>query len=184
MADEAKRKIPLLMVLPPLIFLALAALFLVGMYREDPDVLPSTFAGKPAPALQVEPFGEGEALQDAMLRAPGVKLVNFWASWCAPCRAEHPQLEAMQDAGVTIYGINYKDEPAKARGFLEELGDPYAAKATDPVGRTALDWGVYGVPETFVIDGKGQVVLRFPGPITVSILQEKILPAIQSAAVE
>jgi cytochrome c biogenesis protein CcmG, thiol:disulfide interchange protein DsbE len=169
------------MILPPLIFAALAGLFLYGMVREDPDALPSTRIGQQAPAMTVTPLGDGAPFTDADLQAPGVKLVNFWASWCGPCRAEHPILERLSDEGVTIYGINYKDEPEKALRFLEELGDPYAAIVADGTGRTALEWGVYGVPETFVIDGSGKVILRFAGPMTTQVLEKTIRPAMVAA---
>ncbi|WP_287013616.1 DsbE family thiol:disulfide interchange protein [Actibacterium sp.] len=169
------------MILPPLIFAALAGLFLYGMVREDPDALPSTRIGQQAPAMTVTPLGDSAPFTDADLRAPGVKLVNFWASWCGPCRAEHPILERLSDEGVTIYGINYKDEPEKALRFLEELGDPYAAIVADGTGRTALEWGVYGVPETFVIDGSGKVILRFAGPMTTQVLEKTIRPAMVAA---
>jgi cytochrome c biogenesis protein CcmG/thiol:disulfide interchange protein DsbE len=112
----------------------------------------------------------------------GVKLVNYWASWCAPCRAEHRFLEQLQDEGIPIYGINYKDEPDNALAFLHELGDPYAGLAADETGRTALDWGLYGVPETYVIAADGTIVLRFAGPITESILESTIRPAMAEAA--
>jgi cytochrome c biogenesis protein CcmG/thiol:disulfide interchange protein DsbE len=107
--------------------------------------------------------------------------VNYWASWCAPCRVEHPNLEALADEGLTIYGINYKDDPRNAEAFLEELGDPYAAIGSDSSGRTAIDWGLYGVPETYVIDGEGRVVLRFAGPVTQRALETRIRPAIEAA---
>jgi cytochrome c biogenesis protein CcmG/thiol:disulfide interchange protein DsbE len=110
-----------------------------------------------------------------------VKLVNFWASWCAPCRVEHPKLEELAAEGLPIYGVNYKDEPDKALAFLAELGDPYAGIGADAGGRMGLDWGLYGVPETFVIDGDGTVVLRFAGPITQSVLDTTIRPAIEAA---
>ena len=173
-----------LMVLPPVIFAGLAAMFLYGMNpnRGDPRDLPSTREGGPAPALQLTELAGGAPFTDADLRAGGVKLVNYWASWCAPCRAEHPQLEAMAREGILIYGINYKDDPSKALRFLEELGNPYAALGADRDGRTALDWGLYGVPETFVIDANGKIVLRFAGPITESILERKIRPAMREAA--
>ncbi len=179
MADN--RSLSPLMFLPPVIFIALAALFFFGMQRENPDALPSARKGQMAPALQLAALGDKPAFDNAALAAPGVKLVNFWASWCAPCRIEHPQLEALQAAGVTLYGINYKDEDAKALRFLTELGDPYAAIGADSTGRTALDWGVYGVPETYVIDGNGRITLRFAGPITPSIMEHTILPAIEAA---
>ena len=159
----------------------MAGLFLGGMFRDDPDALPSTLIGSSAPALALAPLGESAPPTDASLRAGEVTLVNFWASWCAPCRVEHPQLMALKDEGLTIIGVNYKDDPEKALGFLEELGDPYSAIGADADGRTAIDWGVYGVPETFVVDGDGTVVLRFAGPITNSILANRIRPAIEAA---
>ena len=171
-----------LMLAPPLIFAGLAVLFFVGMQRSDPDQLPSAMEGRKAPAAQVAALGTGPALTDAMLREPGVKLVNFWASWCAPCRAEHPVLKALSAEGVTILGVNYKDKPEAALQFLEELGNPYAAIGADDNGRMGLDWGLYGVPETFVIDGDGKVILRHAGPITAGILEERIRPALAAAA--
>ncbi|QFT96341.1 Thiol:disulfide interchange protein CycY precursor [Roseovarius sp. THAF8] len=174
-------KTSFLMVLPPVIFAALAAVFYIGMQREDPDALPSAIEGKPAPAVALTALEGKTPFTDAELRSGGVKLVNYWASWCAPCRVEHPHLEALAEEGVTIYGVNYKDQPGNALGFLEELGDPYTAIGADPNGRMALDWGLYGVPETYVIDGEGRVVLRFPGPITQRVMDSQIRPAIERA---
>ncbi|MGS4946338.1 DsbE family thiol:disulfide interchange protein [Meridianimarinicoccus sp. RP-17] len=171
-----------LVALPPLIFAGLAVLFYTGMFRENPDALPSAVAGEPAPPVALQPLGDKTPFDDAALRAPGVKLVNFWASWCAPCRVEHPKLEQLADEGIPIYGVNYKDEPDKALRFLAELGDPYTAIGADGPGRMALDWGLYGVPETYVIDGDGTVVLRFAGPITESVLENTIRPAIAAAS--
>ena len=177
-------KLSPLMIAPPAIFAGLAALFYVGMMRENPDELPSALAGQPAPAVVATPLGEKQSFGDGDLRDAGVKLVNFWASWCAPCRVEHPNLEKLAEDGVTIYGVNYKDDPAKALGFLKELGDPYAAIGADPAGRMALNWGVYGVPETYVIDATGKIVLRFAGPITQRVLDSTIRPAMAKAAAE
>jgi cytochrome c biogenesis protein CcmG/thiol:disulfide interchange protein DsbE len=170
-----------LMLAPLIVFGGFAALALVGLQRENPNELPTALAGRPAPAVQVTPLGEGPLLQDADLRGAGVKLVNYWASWCAPCRVEHPNLTGLAAEGVTIYGVNYKDKPANALGFLAELGNPYAAMGADESGRMALDWGVYGVPETYVIDGQGNIVLRFAGPITERVLESTIRPAIEAA---
>ncbi|MCV2880916.1 DsbE family thiol:disulfide interchange protein [Actibacterium sp. XHP0104] len=172
----AKRKFPILMMLPPVLFIGLAVLFFLGMERENPNELPSAFVGRAAPAVQLTPLGEGATITDADIAAEGVKLVNFWASWCAPCRAEHPMLEDLAAEGVTIYGINYKDEPANALGFLDELGNPYTAIAADAQGRTALEWGVYGVPETYVIDGQGRILHRTAGPLTRQIVERDIRP--------
>lgn len=171
-----------MMILPPLIFVALAALFLFGLNREGGDALQSTREGGPVPALTVTDFPGAESFTVETLKDGEVKLVNFFASWCAPCRVEHPQLIKLKAEGVPIYGVNYKDSPAKALGFLDELGDPYRALVQDAKGRTGLDWGLYGVPETFVIDGDGIVVKRFAGPITVQILDNIIRPAMAEAA--
>ncbi len=171
----AKKKIPIFVLLPPVIFAGLVAVFLLGMQREDPDALPSTMEGRMFPDLTLTEF-EGELFTAEDLTAPGVKLVNYWASWCAPCRAEHAQLMQLAEEGVKVYGINYKDDPRNAKDFLAELGDPYTKTAADPKGRTALNWGLYGVPETFVIDADGIVLLRFAGPVTRSVLEERIRP--------
>lgn len=171
-----------LVFLPPLIFAALAGLFMFGMNRDDPDNLPSTLIGSPAPPVDLTALGANAPFGDADLRSGEAKLVNYWASWCAPCRVEHPNLQALADEGVTIFGINYKDDPEKALGFLDDLGNPYSSVAADATGRTALDWGVYGVPETYVLDGEGRVLLRFAGPVTQRVIEEKIRPALERAA--
>ena len=170
------------LILAPLVFIALAALFFFGLGRDDPDALPSTLIGRPAPSIAAAPLGALAPPTDEMLREPGVKLVNFWASWCAPCRVEHPNLEALAAEGIPIYGINYKDKPANALGFLEELGNPYTATGADEAGRMAIEWGVYGVPETYVIDGAGKIVYRFAGPITQRALADRLRPAMEAAA--
>jgi len=170
------------MVIPPLMFFGLAALFFVGMQRDNPDELPSALEGRAAPGVQLAQLGQEKLFEDKALRVGGVKLVNFWASWCAPCRVEHPNLQAMAEEGITIYGVNYKDDPAKALNFLNELGNPYAALGADETGRMALNWGLYGVPETYVIDGDGKIILRFAGPITSRILESTIRPAIEAAS--
>lgn len=142
--------------------------------------LPSVLLGKEAPAVTVTDFGAGPAPSDADLRQPGLKLVNFWASWCQPCRVEHPMLERLKAEGVTIIGINYKDKPEAAQGFLDEMGNPFALIGADE-GRMALDWGVYGVPETYVIDGAGKIVMRLAGPITEANLMSQLRPAMDQA---
>lgn len=174
-------KVPVFALLPPVIFAAVAGLFLGGMFRSDPDALDSVFEGRPAPAIEAEPLANLPTFTREMLDEPGLKLVNFWASWCAPCRVEHPVLMSLADEGLAIYGINRDRTFEDALGFLNELGNPYAGNSFDPRNRKSIDWGVYGLPETFVIDGDGTVVLRFAGPITPGILENRIRPALEAA---
>jgi cytochrome c biogenesis protein CcmG/thiol:disulfide interchange protein DsbE len=173
----------LLLVVPPLLFLVFAAVAWVGLRRENPDELPSALVGGPAPEIgRTVALRDDPPPTDADLRAPGVKLVNFWASWCGPCRVEHPILTALSEEGIPVIGVNYKDEPEKALRFLAELGDPYARIGADPAGRTGIDWGIYGVPETFVIGADGEVLLRFPGPLSPDVVEKRIRPAMAAAA--
>lgn len=172
----------LLMAVPPLVFLVFATVAYVGLRRDNPEELPSALLGHEAPGLdRLSALRDDPAPTNADLTAPGVKLVNFWASWCAPCRVEHPLIKALGESGVEVIGINYKDDPAAALGFLKEMGDPYAKVGADTSGRTALDWGIYGVPETFVIGPDGKVVLRFPGPLDPQTIETRIKPAIAAA---
>lgn len=170
-----------MMIAPPAIFAAFVALAAVGMFRDDPESLPSARIGQSAPPVVIGVLPGKEIFDDATLRDGQVKLVNFWASWCAPCRVEHPNLEALSAAGLAIYGINYKDDPNKALKFLADLGDPYAGVGADKAGRMALDWGVYGVPETYLIDGDGTILLRHAGPVTQRVMRETLQPAIEAA---
>ncbi len=174
-------KIRIFMLLPPLIFAAIAALFFFGNIREDRDSLPSAREGQPAPPVVVTQLGDKAVFDDDSLRSGEVKLVNFWASWCAPCRAEHPLLEELAEE-VPVFGVNYRDQPDRALDFLDELGDPFAGIGADTAGRMGLDWGLYGVPETYVVAGDGTVILRFAGPITREIVANRIRPAMERAA--
>lgn len=175
-------KIRPLMLLPPVLFVGLAALFYFGNMREDRDTLPSAREGQLAPPVVLAQLGDGAPFTDETLRDGEVKLVNYWASWCAPCRAEHPLLEELAEEGLPIYGINYRDDPNRAMAFLRELGNPFAAMGADASGRMALDWGLYGVPETYVIDGEGRIILRFAGPLTREVMANRIYPALERAA--
>ncbi len=171
-----------LIALPVLVFAGFAYLAWQGMQKGD-QPLPSMMEGHEAAAVRVTALGDGPAVTDADLRKPGVKLLNCWASWCEPCRAEHPMLAALKAEGVVIYGINYKDKPGDALKFLGDMGNPYTQLAADD-GPMALDWGVYGVPETYVIDGHGVVVLRLAGPITQGNLDSMVRPAMAKAAAD
>lgn len=178
----AKLRFNPLLVLPPLLFAVFAGVAYLGLRRENASDLPSALIGREAPSLsQTVALRPDGPPSDAELTAPGMKLVNFFASWCAPCRAEHPILKQLSAGGVTVIGVNYKDKPANALAFLSEMGDPYTRIGADPTGRVALDWGIYGVPETFVIDGSGKIVMRYPGPLTEQILREELLPALKKA---
>jgi cytochrome c biogenesis protein CcmG, thiol:disulfide interchange protein DsbE len=178
------------MALPALLFGTIAILFAIALTPgRDPQRLPSVFLGKPAPAFVFTPVdGLGNiappvnGFDQTALAKGGVTVVNFWASWCAPCVDEHPQLTALKGRpGVTLAGVNYKDDPAAARQFLNRYGNPFGALGADKSGRGAIEWGVYGTPETFVINGRGQIVFKHVGPISAGDLEKKILPAITAA---
>lgn len=174
-------KISPVMLVPPVLFLGFALLMFKGLKLEDPDALPSVLEGKSAPQVEVLPLGDLPVFSGEALKGAGVKLVNFWASWCAPCRVEHPHLEALADAGLPIYGVNYKDKAPNALKFLADLGNPYTAVGADETGRMALNWGVYGVPETYVINSDGVIILRFAGPLTQRAIETTLQPAIDAA---
>ncbi|WP_171122142.1 MULTISPECIES: DsbE family thiol:disulfide interchange protein [unclassified Ruegeria] len=175
-------KISPLMIAPPVIFGIFAITALVQLQSGSDETLPSALEGHPAPPVVLTEFPGKASFDDATLRDGEVKLVNYWASWCAPCRVEHPNLQALSDEGIPVYGINYKDQLNNAESFLSELGDPYAGIGRDEQGRLGLDWGVYGVPETYVIDGQGTIILRFPGPITQRVIESTIRTALEKAA--
>lgn len=174
---------PLLALLPPAAFAALAGLFAAGMLRDGgaSGELPSALLGRAAPAVVVPALPGHAPLAPETLADGEAKLVNFWASWCAPCRIEHPALAALAAEGVPVYGIAYKDDPGRAAAFLAELGNPYRGVGQDPEGRVAVEWGVYGVPETFVIAGDGTVVDRLPMPITPGGVEERLRAALAEA---
>lgn len=183
MTEAPKKSFNLFLLLPPLIFLGLATIFYIGLQRDNPNALPSQFIGQTAPPVNLTDLREDPAPEDADFRNGNMQLVNFWASWCAPCRAEAPILEHMAtEMGIAIIGINYKDQPAQAQSFLDQFGDPFTKIGADVSGRNAIEWGVTGVPETFVLDGEGKILLRYPGPITQSILTTRILPLLNGEA--
>lgn len=176
----------LLVLIPLLAFLGLAVLFFIRLGSGDPSTLPSALIGKPAPSVDLPPV---DGLSRDGKPVPGlanadflgkVTLVNVWASWCVPCHDEAPLLmQLAQDPRIRVAGINYKDQPENARRFLGRYGNPFAASGADASGRAAIEWGVYGVPETFVVGRDGKIAFKLVGPITPENLQEKLAPAIE-----
>ena len=171
----------LVFLIPVAVFAGLALVFYFGLFRGPPSVLPSPLIDKPAPEVGAQPIDAASAAFTRAELADGKPtIINFWASWCPPCRVEAPVLNDLgKRPGIRLYGIVYKDEPAKARGFLDELGNPFGKLNNDPDGRIAIDWGVTGAPETFVIDGKGIIRARYVGPVTERVIQEVLLPAMR-----
>lgn len=179
-------KISPLMIAPPVVFAALAGLFFVGMQRENPNELPSMLINKDAPSVAtLLPLADTPLLQDDTLRESGLKLVNFWGTWCVACRAEHPMLLKIEDIlPVTLHGVNFDDTRAKAEAYLEEEGNPFTRLGEDVSDKVKIDWGVYGAPETFLIDANGKVLLRHAGPITERVIETTLGPAIEKALAE
>lgn len=143
--------------------------------------MPSPFVGKPAPAFSAPVLGQPEVRRTREQMLGKVWLLNVWASWCAPCREEHPLLVAYarQPGAAAVVGLNYKDQPDAASKWLQQLGNPYVESLVDPDGRIGIDYGVYGVPETFVIDKQGIVRMKHVGPLTPEVMRDKIAPLIE-----
>lgn len=187
-ATAAKSVNPLRLV-PVAIFFVVAALFLFSLRAGDPSKLPSALIGKPVPASAFpaveEVMRDGKPVPGfthADLAKGKVTVVNFWASWCVSCVEEHPLLEELAKAAdVEIYGVAQKDDPAATRRFLGRYGNPFVALGSDATGRQSIDWGVYGMPETFVIDGAGKIAFKHVGPISEESLERVLLPAIEKA---
>jgi cytochrome c biogenesis protein CcmG/thiol:disulfide interchange protein DsbE len=169
-----------LYLLPLLAFFVLAGWFALALRPNyEPQILPSALIDQPAPAFDLAALGGGANLSLAGLKGQ-VVLVNFFASWCAPCRIEHPILMRLaEQEHVALYGIDYKDRPEDARRILAQLGDPYRVIGLDPEGVTGINFGVYGVPETYVIDKTGQIRKRFVGPLSAEALQQELLPLLK-----
>ncbi|WP_445501245.1 DsbE family thiol:disulfide interchange protein [Microvirga sp. G4-2] len=174
MAEATAPRSRLIFILPVVVFVILAGLFFVQLTSgRNPADLPSALLNKPVPTFSLAPL---EGLMADGKPVPGfsnedlkgrVTIVNVWASWCAPCRQEHPLLvELAKDPSVRLVGINQKDNPDNARRFLGALGNPYAAVGVDPNGRASIDWGVYGVPETFIVGPDGMIRHKHIGPLT------------------
>jgi cytochrome c biogenesis protein CcmG, thiol:disulfide interchange protein DsbE len=190
-APQETRSVALrrLVILVPLAaFLALAVLFLVGLRSGDPSIIPSALIGHRAPQTNLPPLA---GLERAGAPVPGleaanfkgnVSVVNVWASWCVPCHDEAPLLmQLAKDRRVHLVGINYKDDPDNARRFLGRYGDPFAAAGADQNGRAAIEWGVYGVPETFIVGRDGRIAYKLVGPITSDNYASVLLPQIEKA---
>ena len=173
-----------LVLLPPAIFAGLAALFWFGMFRANPDDLPSVFIDRQAPGVPDTALAGIPLLTEADLRTGEVTVVNFWATWCPPCRAEHPVLLEMAADGIRVAGINMLDEDAKALAYLAEEGSPFFAVGTDPKGRTRVDWGVTAPPETFILRGDGTVAFKFIGPLVGTDYERRFVPALEAALAE
>jgi len=150
--------------------------------RFDPHDVPSQLIGRPAPEFTLPSQAPGEGFGSADLALGRPVLVNFFASWCVPCIIEHPELMALSKSGLPIWGIAYKDTVAAASGFIARHGNPFARVARDAPGQVAIDWGVYGVPESYLVDGKGVIRWRMAGPLTPEIVAEQLRPMLRTVA--
>ena len=185
---SGKKQRNLLLLLPLIVFLALAALFFYRLGAGDPARIPSALIGRPAPVTNLPPL-PGLQRDGKSVPGPGattfqgpVTLVNVWASWCVPCHDEAPFLEQLaKDKRIQLVGINYKDPPDNARRFLNRYGNPFSAVGRDEAGRASIDWGVYGVPETFLVGRDGRIAYKLVGPITTDNLARTLLPEIEKA---
>lgn len=170
----------LLYLLPAALFIVLAGYFAVALTSgHDPSLLPSALIDKPAPDFTLTGFDGKDGLSRSALQGK-VAVINFFASWCVPCRVEAPLLMRLADEEhVPLYGIAYKDKPENARQYLAQLGDPYRRVGLDESGTTAINFGVYGVPETYLIDKQGHIRFRFVGPLTAEAVERELLPRIR-----
>lgn len=161
---------------PLLVFIAIAVLLGIGLTL-NPAHIPSTLINKPAPPFNLAQLhAQDQRFSPADLLGRRW-LLNVWASWCVGCRVEHPLLNQLaQNTAITLVGLNYKDDPIKAKQWLAQRGDPYTIIATDLAGDAGIDYGVYGVPETFVIDERGVVIYKHTGPLTVNAIEKELLP--------
>jgi len=186
--DAAPPRRKLLVFLPLAVFLALAALFFLRLGGGDPSRVPSALIGRPAPATVLPPIAglerDGKPLPGITpeIFAGQVTLVNVWASWCVPCHDEAPLLhEIAQDRRIQVVGIDYKDQPENARRFLGRYGNPFVAAGADANGRASIEWGVYGVPETFIVGRDGRIAFKLIGPISPENLERELKPALEKA---
>ncbi|MBZ9656496.1 DsbE family thiol:disulfide interchange protein [Phyllobacterium lublinensis] len=185
----APKRSSLFVFLPLVVFSVLAGIFALQLISgRDESVIPSALIGKPAPDLPLPPV---DGLRRDGQPVPGldpgsfkgqVTLVNVFGSWCLPCRVEHPLLmQLAQDRRIRMAGLNYKDKPENALRFLDELGNPYAVIGADQSGRGAIEWGVYGVPETFLVGRDGKIAYKHIGPFTADSIRDDLMPAVEAA---
>lgn len=176
----------LVFIAPAMLFLglfAVAGYYLIG--GKDPRALPSALIDRPVPVFRLAALShDGGAVRPALGSEDftgKVTIVNFFASWCTPCLVEHPQITALSRVdGLSVVGINYKNKPVQAVAWLQRHGNPYTRIGVDPAGEVAIDFGLYGVPETFLIDRKGHIRLKHVGPVTPAVLRDKIMPAVRA----
>ena len=187
-SDEQPGRRRWLVALPLIVFMGVAGLFLLRLHGGDPSKIPSALIGRPAPQTAL-PALEGlvhngapvPGLDPAVFKGK-VSVVNVWASWCVPCHDEAPLLTALaKDTRLQIVGINYKDSPDNARRFLGRYGNPFSTVGVDGNGRASIEWGVYGVPETFVVGRDGRIAFKLVGPITAGNIATTLMPAIEKA---
>ncbi|MCB1476050.1 MAG: DsbE family thiol:disulfide interchange protein [Rhodobiaceae bacterium] len=186
---QQRRRPTVFLLLPLILFGALALLFVFRLGDGDPSKVPSALIGREVPEFDLAgveglngPDGPVPGFSSQTLKQGRISVVNVWASWCAPCREEHPLLVALsQDKRFDLYGLNYKDEAQNARRFLGRFGNPFKAVGADASGRTGIDWGVYGVPETFVVGRDGRIVYKHVGPISQASLASDLMPQIEKA---
>lgn len=187
-ADRSRAIRGLLLLLPLGFFAAMALLFFHQLTNgSQPSVIPSALIGDPAPAFDLPMLGDETARLrlDDPAYAGKVRVVNFWASWCPPCRDEHPLLTRLaENRQIRLIGINHKDQPANAQRFLGQLGNPYAAIGVDPRGRTGIDWGVYGLPESFIVGADGTIRHKIVGPLSAAELNGAFGQALDAAIAE
>lgn len=176
--------------LPLIVFAVVAGFFAWGLMKGNPRYIPSVLIGKPAPAFDLPPLpglkdaagNQLPGLSTEVLKAPGMKMVNFFASWCTGCIQEHPFIMSLaKRKEFPIYGIAYKDPEDKSLAWLEKHGNPYSRVGVDRQGRTGIDFGVYGIPETFFIDGEGRIIYKFIGPLNATAWEKQVLPALAKA---
>lgn len=165
--------------IPLIVFLTVAAFLFVGLGR-DPSELPSALIEKTAPSFELPQLTGGAASFNSAELHGQIWVLNIWASWCGPCREEHPFITRLaNETNIAVVGLNYKDQQENAKRWLQQFGNPFSVTVEDSAGRAGMDWGVYGVPETFIIDKKGMVRLKHVGPVTEADLEKTLLPLIQ-----